>query len=118
MPPSLESRAPRRARARAAAAAPPPVARAAPAVPETPIGPASARPAAEPVEDWGGTSSVRAAGRTSELSVKRRRAEEESAGIVAWLALLLFGAAVLFLGASASLTGSPLGLLEQWIQLP
>jgi serine/threonine-protein kinase len=68
------------------------------------------------IEDWGG--STPSLGRTSELSVERPGAEYERAGVVAWLALLMFGGAVLFLGASASLTGSPLGLLEQWIQLP
>jgi len=118
LPPSLESRAPAAARAAPAPARPPARVVRPPAKRKEPLGPAPARRETEAVEDWGGDSSIRTPSRTSELSVKRRRAEEDSAGIVAWLALLLFGAAVLFLGASASLTGSPLGLLEQWIQLP
>jgi serine/threonine-protein kinase len=105
MPDSLEERAPGRPAPRRAAREPAPRSV-----------PSSAHPGSQIIDDWGGaTSSV---GRTSELSVKRRRAEDERAGAVAWLALLLFGGAILFFGASASLTGSPLGLLEQWIQLP
>jgi serine/threonine-protein kinase len=117
MPPSLETRAPRR-RPSEPKPAPAVVHRPPPSPTEAPVSPSSTRPGSEVIEDWGSGSSGREIGRTSELSVKRRRGEEDSAGLVAWLALLMFGVAVLFLGASASLTGSPLGLLEQWIQLP
>ena len=53
-----------------------------------------------------------------ELSVKRRAASSEQIGFMSWAVLILFGAIVVFLGASASLTGSPLGLLEMLVPLP
>ena len=37
---------------------------------------------------------------------------------MSWAVVILFGAVVVFFGASASLTGSPLGLLEVLVPLP
>jgi serine/threonine protein kinase len=62
-------------------------------------------------------SSGRVPSRINDLSFKGRRAVD-GAGVLSWLALLLFAGAVVFFGASASLTGSPLGLLERWIPMP
>ncbi len=56
-------------------------------------------------------SGSRRVSRVAELSVKRRGARGEVSPL-SWLVLLLFGLAVIILGASASLTGSPLGFLE------
>jgi len=63
-----------------------------------------------------GTGSRRLS-RITELSVKRRGARSETSPL-AWVVLLLLAGAVVFLGASASLTGSPLGLLEMLVPLP
>ena len=84
-------------------------------------------PPAPPPEAWDradstawdrdfGSGSIRAS-RIDDLSVKRRAARGE-VGVLSWLALILFGLAVIFLGISASLTGSPLGLLEVLVPLP
>ena len=62
-------------------------------------------------------SSGRVPSRINDLSLKGRRAVD-GAGVLSWLALLLFAGAVVVFGASASLTGSPLGLLERWIPMP
>jgi len=58
------------------------------------------------------------ASRVNELSVKKRSRSRPAVGLLSWLALILFALAVLFLGASASLTGSPLGLLEMLVPVP
>jgi len=58
------------------------------------------------------------ASRVNELSVKKRSAGRAGVGVLSWLALILGALAVLFLGASASLTGSPLGLLEMLVPIP
>ena len=85
--------------------------------------PAGATAAGEPTvadEHLGVSRSVtsgRVPSRINELSFKGRRATD-GAGVLSWLALLLFAGAVVFFGASASLTGSPLGLLERWIPMP
>jgi hypothetical protein len=68
------------------------------------------------VEDYG--TPDRHPSRVEQLSVKRYGRPREAVGVLAWLALLALGAAVLFFGASASLTGSPLGLVEQLVPLP
>ena len=84
-------------------------------------------PQAPPPEAWDradpsawdrdfGSGSIRAS-KVDDLSVKRRAAGGE-VGLLSWLALILFGLAVIFLGVSASLTGSPLGLLEVLVPLP
>ena len=62
-------------------------------------------------------SGSRRLSRLTDLSVKRRGARGETS-LLAWAVLLLLAAAVVFLGASASLTGSPLGLLEVLVPLP
>lgn len=62
-------------------------------------------------------TSGRVPSRINDLSFKGRRAGD-GAGALSWLALVLFAAAVVFFGASASLTGSPLGLLERLIPMP
>jgi serine/threonine protein kinase len=71
-------------------------------------------PSAE--EDFG--SGSRRLSRVDQLSVKRRAARSEGIGLMSWAVVILFGAVVVFLGASASLTGSPLGLLEALVPLP
>ncbi len=58
------------------------------------------------------------ASRVNELSVKKRSGRRTGVGFLSWLALIFFALAVLFLGASASLTGSPLGLLEKLVSVP
>jgi len=58
------------------------------------------------------------ASRVNELSVKKRQGQRPAVGILSWTALILFALAMLFLGASASLTGSPLGLLEMLVPVP
>ncbi len=55
--------------------------------------------------------------RVTELSVKRLGARGEGS-LLSWLALLLMALVVVFLAASASLTGSPLGLLEVLVPMP
>lgn len=67
-------------------------------------------------EDFG--SGSRRLSRVDQLSVKRRAAAGEGIGLMSWAVVILFGAVVVFLGASASLTGSPLGLLEALVPLP
>ena len=62
-------------------------------------------------------TSGRVPSRINDLSFKTRRAAD-GAGLLSWLALILFAGAMVFFGASASLTGSPLGLLERWIPMP
>lgn len=62
-------------------------------------------------------TSGRVASKVAELSFKTTR-PNDGVGFLGWTALLLFAGAVLFFGASASLTGSPLGLLERWIPMP
>jgi len=62
-------------------------------------------------------TSGRVPSRINDLSFKGRRAGD-GPGVLSWLALLMFAGAVVFFGASASLTGSPLGLLERWIPMP
>jgi len=64
------------------------------------------------------SSTTRYASQIDDLSLKSRSAQSVGATALAWLALLLFALAVLFLGASASLTESPLGLLELLVPLP
>ncbi len=137
-PPPRSARAP--AQAPWSAPAPPPAApprrvrpveqanRTPPPAPRTrPQSPTVEPPRAPPPEAWDradasawdrdfGSGSIRAS-RVEDLSVKRRAAGGE-VGLVSWLALILFGLAVIFLGVSASLTGSPLGLLEVLVPLP
>jgi len=55
--------------------------------------------------------------RVTELSVKRLRARAEGSAL-SWFALLLLALGVIFLATSASLTGSPLGLLEVLVPMP
>jgi len=62
-------------------------------------------------------SGNRQVSRVDHLSVKSPRARGE-VSVLSWLVLLLFGLAVIFLGASTSLTGSPLGLLEVLVPIP
>jgi len=62
-------------------------------------------------------TSGRVPSKVAELSFKTER-PSDGVGFLGWTALLLFTCAVLFFGASASLTGSPLGLLERWIPMP
>ncbi|MCO4772792.1 MAG: serine/threonine protein kinase [Deltaproteobacteria bacterium] len=62
-------------------------------------------------------TSGRVASKVVELSFKTRK-PNDAAGFLTWMALVLFAVAVLFFGASASLTGSPLGLLERLIPMP
>jgi hypothetical protein len=94
--------------------------------PATPL-PVVELPPAPPPEAWDradstawdrdfGSGSIRAS-RADDLSVKRRAARGE-VSLLSWLALILFGLAVIFFGVSASLTGSPLGLLEVLVPLP
>jgi hypothetical protein len=64
-----------------------------------------------------GSGSLRLS-RADQLSVKRRAARGEKIGLMSWAVVILFAAIVVFLGASASLTGSPLGLLEALVPLP
>jgi len=64
------------------------------------------------------SSTTRYASQIDDLSLKTGSARGVGATALAWLALLLFALAVLFLGASASLTESPLGLLELLVPLP
>jgi hypothetical protein len=59
----------------------------------------------------------RTASRVEDLSVKRRGAGD-GASLLSWFVLMLLGAAVVLFGVSASLTGSPLGLVEAWISVP
>jgi len=73
-------------------------------------------PAHDSVEDYG--TPERHTSRIVHLSVKRYGRPREAVGLLAWLALIALGAAVLFFGASASLTGSPLGLVEQLVPMP
>ncbi|MCP4868597.1 MAG: serine/threonine protein kinase [Proteobacteria bacterium] len=63
-----------------------------------------------------GTASRRIS-RVTELSVKRLKARAEGS-MLSWLVLLLLALGVIFLAASASLTGSPLGLLEVLVPMP
>jgi serine/threonine-protein kinase len=78
----------------------------------------AARSPSEPADlDLGTSTSDRALSRATELSVKRS-ARRQRVGIVSWLAFLLFAGTVVLLAASASLTGSPLGLLEAMVPLP
>ena len=86
--------------------------RPAPPQPVEELEPAQAGQASLRVESTGSH-----AGRATELSLKRRAAGEGGSA-VAWLAFLVFVASVVFFAVSASLTGSPLGLLEQWVQIP
>jgi serine/threonine-protein kinase len=104
--PSSSRRAPAPPRSRAPRRRPP-----APPLPEP--GP-RLDPSAE--EDFG--SGSRRLSRVDQLSVKRRAARSEGIGLMSWAVVMLFGAVVVFLGASASLTGSPLGLLEALVPLP
>jgi serine/threonine protein kinase len=104
--PSPPRRAPAPTRSRAPRRRPP-----APPVPDP--GPLL-DPSAE--EDFG--SGSRRLSRVDQLSVKRRAARSEGIGLMSWAVVILFGAVVVFLGASASLTGSPLGLLEALVPLP
>jgi hypothetical protein len=76
--------------------------------------PSAVEPSA--AEDFG--SGSRRLSRVDQLSVKRRAAGGEGIGLMSWGVVILFGAVVVFLGASASLTGSPLGLLEALVPLP
>jgi serine/threonine protein kinase len=62
-------------------------------------------------------TSGRVASKVVELSFNTRK-PSEGAGFLTWTALVLFAGAVLFFGASASITGSPLGLLERLIPMP
>lgn len=62
-------------------------------------------------------TSGRVASKMVDLSFKTRK-PTDGAGLLTWTALVLFAGAVLFFGASASLTGSPLGLLERLIPMP
>jgi len=104
--PSSPPRAPAPPRSRAPRRRPP-----APPLPEP--GP---RLDPSPEEDFG--SGSRRLSRVDQLSVKRRAARSEGIGLMSWAVVILFGAVVVFLGASASLTGSPLGLLEALVPLP
>ena len=63
-----------------------------------------------------GTASRRIS-RVTELSVKRLKARAEGS-MLSWLVLVLLAIGVIFLAASASLTGSPLGLLEVLVPMP
>lgn len=103
------------------------LAEAAPPAPSEPSPSRVETPAAPPPEAWDradpgawdrdfGGGSLRAS-RVDELSVKRRSAVGD-VGPLSWLVLMLFGLAVVFFGVSASLTGSPLGLLEVLVPLP
>ena len=58
------------------------------------------------------------ASKVNDLSVKKRTGQRPAVGLLSWTALILFALAMLFLGASASLTGSPLGLLEMLVPVP
>jgi serine/threonine protein kinase len=58
------------------------------------------------------------ASKVNELSVKKRTGQRPAVGVLSWAALILFALGMLFLGASASLTGSPLGLLEMLVPIP
>ncbi len=62
-------------------------------------------------------TSGRVPSRVADLSFKTRK-PSDAVGLLTWVALFLFAGAVLFFGVSASLTGSPLGLLERWIPIP
>jgi serine/threonine protein kinase len=62
-------------------------------------------------------SGSRRISRLAELSVKRLKARSEGSAL-SWLVLLLLALGVIFLAASASLTGSPLGLLELLVPMP
>ncbi len=62
-------------------------------------------------------TSGRVASKLVELSFKTSKPGDGN-GFLAWTALVLFAAAVFFFGVSASLTGSPLGLLERMIPMP
>ena len=62
-------------------------------------------------------TSGRVPSKVADLSFKTRK-PNDGAGFLSWVAVILFAGAVLFFGTSASLTGSPLGLLERWIPMP
>ena len=83
--------------------------------PTAPDSPAPSRPEAPRAR---GGATTRYASQVDDLSLKSRSAQGAGTTALAWLALLLFALAVLFLGASASLTESPLGLLELLVPLP
>lgn len=97
-PPPVRTRAPRRR----------------PPAPPRSVPPSGVEPGE--TEDFG--SGSRRLSRVDQLSVKRRAARGEGIGLMSWAVVILFGAVVVFLGASASLTGSPLGLLEALVPLP
>jgi eukaryotic-like serine/threonine-protein kinase len=136
-PPRTQSLEPQQRPEPARPAAPPPRRR--PQVPMTEAAPRPARrrpprrpdtvepPPAPPPEAWDradrdawdrdfGTGSRRLS-RVDDLSVKRKGAASEVSPL-SWLLLLLLGLAVIFFGVSASLTGSPLGLIEVLVPLP
>lgn len=98
-----------------------------PTAPRARRSPRRRKPAKVPEQAWDGAdpsaaddfgSGSRRLSRADQLSVKRRAARGEGIGAMSWIALILFGAVVIFLGVSASLTGSPLGLLEALVPLP
>ena len=107
-----------------------PVRRPPPAAREAPPSPQPRPPSRDPeVEAWDGAdpqwsrredygSGSRHASRVSELSVKKRSVYEDGTRLLARLAIAVFVLVVVVFGASASLTGSPLGLVEMLFPMP
>ncbi len=99
---------------------------AAPRPPSPPRAPRSRDPNVEPwdgadptwsgVEDYG--SGSRHASRVADLSVKRRSVYEDGTRLLARLAIAMLVVLVIVFAASASLTGSPLGLVEMLVPMP
>ena len=60
----------------------------------------------------------RRGGRARDWSLKKRSVDPDPNRPIAWLAIGLFVLAVIFLGVSSALTGSPLGLVEALVPSP